>query len=143
MTKLAKDHGRIAKPILIKRFARAELEGKTRRIATSLSLRRLQKIVPDDWKAPDSDLATRALKVAETICPDIIFGHAHRTYCFGALLAARNNLKLDREAFFIAAILYIPNFTRLIRPSTRYNRSSICSDVKGIDGIMGIFFRFK
>jgi hypothetical protein len=32
--------------------------------------------------------------------------HCFRSYCFGAILAARNQLTLDRETFFVAAMLH-------------------------------------
>jgi len=103
---LIPDPGRAAKPVLISRFVRSGMRGGIRSLALRLGLKRLDAVVPDDWKVPDSDLAKRAVLTVEALCPAFIVRHSYRTYCFGALLAARNGLKLDRETFFLAAILH-------------------------------------
>lgn len=103
---LVQDPGRAAKPVLVSRFMRSGLRGTSRSLAIRLGLKKLVDVVPDDWKIPDSDLATKAVATVEALCPDFIVRHSYRTYCFGALLAARDGLKLDRETFFLAAILH-------------------------------------
>jgi len=103
---LAVDPGRSAKPFLILRFMRAGLRGARRDLALKLGLRRLHEVLPDQWQVPDSDLAQKAQRLAESLCPDFMVRHSHRTYCFGALLAARNGLTLDREVLFVSALLH-------------------------------------
>ncbi len=103
---LIPDPGRAAKPVLISRFVRSGIGGNLRSLALRLGLKRLEDIVPDDWKIPDSDLACRAVQTVEALCPGFIVRHSYRTYCFGAVLAARNGLKLDKETFFLAAMLH-------------------------------------
>jgi HD superfamily phosphodiesterase len=55
---------------------------------------------------PDSQFAKSAIAYAEQLCPDYMIRHCFRSYCFGAVLASRNKLKLDREVFFVAAMLH-------------------------------------
>ena len=62
--------------------------------------------MPQDWAIPDSAFAVHAIEVASTQCPEFMMRHCFRSYCFGAILAARNQLRLDREAFFVAAMLH-------------------------------------
>lgn len=36
----------------------------------------------------------------------MLVAHSERTYCFGALLAACDGLKLDKELFYLGCILH-------------------------------------
>jgi len=103
---LAQDPGRPSKPTLIARILRAEIRSARRKLGLRLSYRSLRDALPEEWSVPDSDHAKKAEKAAKAICQDFIFAHCHRTYCFGALLAARDGIKLDREVLFIASILH-------------------------------------
>lgn len=103
---LARDPGRAAKPVMISRFIWADIRGKARQAARFVGLRRLRDAVDDAWKAPDSELATRAITLANALCPEFMVHHSYRTYYFGALLAARNGLALDRETLFVSALLH-------------------------------------
>lgn len=71
-----------------------------------VGFRKLYDAVPADWAIPDSSFAVRAAEVANELCPEYMVRHCFRSYCFGAILAARNQLRLDREAFFVAAMLH-------------------------------------
>jgi hypothetical protein len=71
-----------------------------------LGFHKLQNAVPEDWAAPDSEFAVQAVQTASALCPDFMMRHCFRSYCFGAILAARNQLTLDRETFFVAAMLH-------------------------------------
>lgn len=105
-TKLAIDPGRPSRPVLATRFARSEFRTGLQRISRVLGFKRLQDAVPENWAIPDSAIAVQAIEVASNLCPAFMVRHCFRSYCFGAILAARNNLTLDREAFFIAAMLH-------------------------------------
>jgi HD domain len=103
---LAQDPGRLSKPRVIGRILGAELRGARHRFALRLGLKRLQDVVPEDWQAPDSALANQARGYAEELCSPMLVAHSERTYCFGALLAARDGLKLDKELFYLGCILH-------------------------------------
>lgn len=103
---LAQDPGRLSKPRVIGRILGAEMRGARHRLALRLGLKRLQNVVPEDWQAPDSALANQARGYAEELCSPMLVAHSERTYCFGALLAARDGLKLDKELFYLGCILH-------------------------------------
>lgn len=103
---LAIDPGRPSTPVLATRFIRAELRSGARRLSRALGLTKLHEAVPKDWVIPDSDLAVKALETASGFCPEYMIRHCFRSYSFGAILAARNGLTLDRELFFVAAMLH-------------------------------------
>ena len=103
---LVPDPGRPATILLGLRFVRSEFEAALARLLRAMGLRHLHAIVPEDWAIPDSELARKSLIYAETVCPDFVIQHCFRSYCFGAILAARNQLRLDRELFFVAAMLH-------------------------------------
>ncbi|WOF75785.1 HD domain-containing protein [Parvibaculaceae bacterium PLY_AMNH_Bact1] len=103
---LAQDPGRLAKPTIIRRILMSELRGARHRLALRLGLKRLHDAVPEDWQAPDSALARQARGYAEVLCSPMLVAHSERTYCFGALLAARDGLKLDKELFYLGCILH-------------------------------------
>lgn len=105
-TTLISDPGKPSTPTLITRFLGAEIRGQFRALSIRLGFRKLYDAVPDDWNIPDSEFAQQATAAAQELCPDFMIRHCFRSYCFGAILAARSNLKLDRETFFIAAMLH-------------------------------------
>ena len=103
---LAKDHGRLAKPHQIFRFMKAQAHETQHSLSVRLGLKKLEQAIPDDWKAPDSQLARKADQMAKTVCSELLYLHCQRTYAFGAILAARYNLKIDQEVFFVASLLH-------------------------------------
>jgi HD domain len=103
---LVSDPGRPSVPVLAGRFLRAEATSGFQRLARTLGFQKLHAAVPEDWMIPDSGIAVQAIEAASAVCPPFIIRHSFRSYCFGAILAARNKLKLDKEAFFLAAILH-------------------------------------
>ena len=103
---LVPDPGRPSKPTLIGRALRAELKAGARRLSRLLGFRKLNDILPADWAIPDSVFAVRAIETAAALSPEFLMRHCFRSYCFGAILAARNHLSLDRETFFVAAMLH-------------------------------------
>lgn len=105
-TELVSDPGRPSKPALAVRFASSEFRAGMQRLARQLGLQKLHEAVPKDWQIPDSVFAGQAIDAANELCPEFMVRHCFRAYCFGAILAARNNLTLDRETFFIAAMLH-------------------------------------
>ena len=105
-TTLVSDPGRPSKPLLAARFLRSELRSGLKRTARRLGLGRLHAVVPENWAIPDSDFAVRAIQLASELCPEFMVRHCFRSYCFGAILGARNQLDLDRETFFVAAMLH-------------------------------------
>ncbi len=100
------DPGRPAVPTLIGRVIGAEIRGNLRRLTRVLGLTRLHQAVPEEWAVPDSAFAKQAIEVASTLCPEFMVRHCFRSYCLGAILASRNKLSLDRETFFVAAMLH-------------------------------------
>lgn len=103
---LAPDPGRASKTALIVRILGAEMRAARRKLSLRLGLRKLRDALPEEWRAPDSALAKQAEAAAKAVCQDVILAHSYRTYSFGALLAARDGLELDREALFVASILH-------------------------------------
>jgi len=58
-----------------------------------------------DFAPPDSALAREAEEVCREQSPAVA-GHGHRTYVYGAALAALDKEPLDRELFYVAALLH-------------------------------------
>lgn len=103
---LVPDAAKPSKPALATRFLGAEIRGQIRALSIRLGIRKLHEALPAHWEIPDSKFAQQAMDVAQQLCPDFMIRHCFRSYCFGAILAARNNLRLDRETFFVAAMLH-------------------------------------
>ena len=81
-----------------------ELSGQAGR-ALRLSRRRLAQVDLDRLPVPD----TRAAKDAEEICralPAHIANHSHRTYLWGAVLAAHDGIEYDPELLYVACLLH-------------------------------------
>lgn len=103
---LVPDPGRPSAPVLIGRVLKTEFKARLRSLALVLGTAKLHEVVPEDWAIPDSRFCKQAVDLASTLCSPLMMRHCFRSYCFGALLAARNGLTLDREVFFVAAMLH-------------------------------------
>ena len=103
---LAADRGRDAPARLIWRFARLEVQERLRRVRRRLGLLRLRELTPESHRVPDSALAKAAFELAAGLSPPVLLNHAVRTYHFGAILAARYGLRLDRELLYVASALH-------------------------------------
>jgi predicted HD phosphohydrolase len=106
ISSMAPDTGKNSKPKQISRYLMSALREKAFQASLVLGMKRLRSIVPDDWSAPDSKLADEARILATKLCSPVLVAHSERTYCFGAILAARDGVKIDRELFYIAALLH-------------------------------------
>jgi hypothetical protein len=103
---LVEDPGRPSTPRLIGRVMHAEIRGGLKRLSRTLGLTRLNELIPENWAIPDSDFAKQAIEEVGALCPPFMVRHCFRSYCFGAILASRHKLELDREVFFVAAMLH-------------------------------------
>lgn len=99
-----KDPGRLSKPVIISRIIRQRISGKLKSLRAGG--RDDFAALPKEWAPPDSAHAREAERLVAELCNSIIASHSYRTYCFGAVLAARDGLKFDRELFYIAALLH-------------------------------------
>ncbi len=105
-TILVADPGRPSLLTLLWRIMGAETRGGIDKSLRILGLKKLLDINPEDWSVPDSDFCKQATQYASELCPPFMMRHCFRSYCFGAALASRHGLKLDREVFFVAAMLH-------------------------------------
>lgn len=100
------DPGRPSKPGLVSNVLKSELRYMMERFLLRAGVKKLHDALPEHWNIPDSQFAKEATIYAQTLCPDYLVNHCFRSYCFGAIIAARNGLRLDRELFFVAAMLH-------------------------------------
>lgn len=103
---LAPDPGRTHALRLFARFVAMDARLWKSRALRKLGLRRLADLPPEAITLPDSRLCRDALELATRTSQPMVRNHAVRTYAFGAALAARSGLRLDREVFFVAAVLH-------------------------------------
>lgn len=76
------------------------------RRALGLKRRRLEGIDPAALTPPDSRASREAeALVAERTSP-MVASHSHRTYAWGAALAAHDDLPFDREVVYVASLLH-------------------------------------
>ncbi|HET7735513.1 MAG TPA: HD domain-containing protein [Nocardioidaceae bacterium] len=90
----------------------------------------------DDFSPPDSKLARLAEEAAEEQSPHVK-GHGYRTWAFGTALAVLDRNRLDREAFYLAALLHdwgidevVPGEDFVIRSAARAEQ---CVAQAGLD----------
>lgn len=103
---LSCDPGRTPAPLLLARFLAMDLRAARGRLARTFGLKALRDAVPADHAPPDSGLCRAARDWVAAVSPPYLLNHAERTYCFGAILAARDGLRFDREVFYLASILH-------------------------------------
>ncbi len=100
------DPGRPAKSTLIPRMIKMKIADRVRRFKIATGVQKQLEVLPEDWAIPDSALATNAAALAYKLSSPMLFAHVHRTYCFAAVLAARNGMKFDRELVYVASVLH-------------------------------------
>ncbi|MCP4004384.1 MAG: HD domain-containing protein [bacterium] len=103
---LARDRGRDATLGLIWSFARFDIEERLRAVRHRLGFLQLQDLTERADRVPDSPLAKAAFELAAGLSSPLLLNHAVRTYAFGAILASRNGLQLDRELLYVASVLH-------------------------------------
>ncbi len=103
---LASDRGRDATPGLAWRFARFGMEERLRALRHRLGLLQCQGLPEHADRVPDSPLAKAAFELAAGLSSPLLLNHAVRTYHFGAILASRDGLRLDRELLYVASVLH-------------------------------------
>lgn len=103
---LAPDPGAVPPVRLVGRILRFELQEQLRRAKRRLGLLKLRELTPDSHRVPDTALAKSALELATRISSPMLLNHVLRTYHFGAILAARDGLSLDRELLYVASVLH-------------------------------------
>jgi hypothetical protein len=76
------------------------------RRALGIKRRRLARVDPSALQPPDSPVCRDAEQlVAEGTSP-MVANHSHRTYAWGAVLAAHDGLRYDREVAYVASLLH-------------------------------------
>ncbi|HEX8025194.1 MAG TPA: HD domain-containing protein, partial [Candidatus Limnocylindrales bacterium] len=66
-------------------------------------------------EVPQDAISRAAWIRAERSLPEYLFSHSVRSYCWGIALAAHDGLELDREIFWVAALLHDVGLTRIGR----------------------------
>jgi hypothetical protein len=92
---------------LLARIAAAQVGNLAGRVklATGRVPQELRRLDEESLMPPDSALA----REAERACaqqPRAVAGHGHRTWVFGVALAAIDGQRLDRELFYVGALLH-------------------------------------
>jgi hypothetical protein len=103
---LSHDPGRVSAPLLLSRFIRMDAREALHRLKIRLGMARLADIDPETMQEPDSALAVQARELVEQLSPPYLANHVFRTFCFGMVIAHRNMLNIDRELFYLAAVLH-------------------------------------
>ncbi len=101
-----RDPGRVSTPLLLSRFIRMDIWEGLHNLKTRLGIARLADVVPDALEEPDSPLARQARELVEQLSPSYLANHVFRTFYFGMAIAQRNKLTIDRELFYLAAVLH-------------------------------------
>lgn len=80
---------------------------------SKMYIRKLHDVLPADWAVADSDFAINAFALVSASCPEYMVRHCFSSFCFGAMPAARNGLKLapdfcceSRQSAFSAAAIH-------------------------------------
>src|SRR3954452_17598606 len=86
-------------------YGLAMLPAELRR-ALGIRRRRLARLDPALVEPPDTAAATAAEELIAEMAPPMVANHGHRTYAFGAVLAAHDALSFDREVVYVASLLH-------------------------------------
>ncbi|MEP7009908.1 MAG: HD domain-containing protein [Acidobacteriota bacterium] len=103
-------------------YARATI-GRTLRSETERALRRLGFAGPKqialalgEIPLPGTPIAVAAAALCTEHSTPALADHCHRTYLWGALLAARDGVRYDAELFYVASLLHDLGLTERFAP---------------------------
>ncbi len=103
-------------------YARATI-ARTLRSETGRVLRRLGFAGPKqvslalaEIPLPQTGIATAAVALCTEFSTPALANHCHRTYLWGALLAARDGIAFDAELFYVASLLHDLGITERFAP---------------------------
>ena len=71
-------------------------------------------------RLPDSPLAQKAVDLVFRVSPTVVWTHVLRTFVFGALVGQAQNLRYDKELFFLASVLHDLGLTAEFHGSERF-----------------------
>ena len=71
-----------------------------------LTKRGLAQIDPSELAPPDSHASREAEKLVDETTSAMVRNHSHRTFAFGAAIAAHDGLAFDREVAYVASLLH-------------------------------------
>jgi hypothetical protein len=119
---------------MLAQVVRIQLATMPARAASRLGLRRreLARVDLRELRVPDSAPAREAEGVAAETQPDWMLAHAHRTYLWGAVLAAHDAIAFDEELFYIASLLHDAGLPDPARGECFTLRSAACADLPGL-----------
>ncbi len=86
-------------------YVLATLPWEIRR-ALGIRRRRLARVDPAALAPPDSALCGEAEELVAEGTSAMVANHSHRTYAWGAALAAHDGLSFDREVVYVASLLH-------------------------------------
>jgi hypothetical protein len=86
-------------------YGLATLPWEVRR-ALGIRRRRLAQVDAGALEPPDSRTAREAEELIADAAGPMVVNHSHRTYAFGAAIAAHDHLTFDREVAYVASLLH-------------------------------------
>jgi hypothetical protein len=86
-------------------YGLATLPAELRRLL-GIRRSRLAGIEPSMTAPPDTAACRQAEDLIAQLAPPMVVNHAHRTYAFGAVLAAHDRMDFDREVVYVASLLH-------------------------------------
>lgn len=73
---------------------------------------------------PDSNICQQATRLVREVSSQCLCNHCLRTYFFGSLIGQKNNLKYDRELFYLSAVLHDLGLTERFTQEQRFEVDS-------------------
>lgn len=86
-------------------YGLATLPAEVRRLLR-IRRERLARIEPASVAPPDSVAARSAEQLVAELTPPTVANHSHRTYAWGAVLAAHDGIDYDAEVVYVASLLH-------------------------------------
>jgi hypothetical protein len=90
-------------------YGLATLPAEVRRVL-GIRRRNLARIDPAQLEPPDSRAGREAERLLAEAVPPVVATHAHRTYAWGAALAACEGISFDNEVVYVASLLHDLHF---------------------------------
>ena len=93
------------------------IEAKYKDRALGIKRRGLSRMDPNVLIPPDSTVCREAEQLVAEWTGVMVANHSHRTYAWGAALAAQDDLHFDREVAYVASLLHDLYWERPATPS--------------------------
>ncbi|WP_198930078.1 HD domain-containing protein [Salinivibrio sp. PR6] len=104
--KLTRTKPRPSKPCMVCQFVKSDMSRAVQRVKRTITRTAVPYVSPAHYTVPDSQACQQALALVKQFSPEFLVNHSLRSYAFGLAMNHKIKQGVDKEVFFVGAILH-------------------------------------